>query len=234
MNLKKITESENRIIKNIVLSYISNHTSDKLKYFWKIKGNWNELGLNFNHNDFKSDDEKRIAAKKHVAKIWYSLDNHERFRVASWIIKDWGGIRGNKDETISNYVSFSLEKQKNFLFKGVSSYSKILSFTNPDKFAIYDARVASSLNCLLLEGRSNKFLFPIPDSQNRNIKPFRKHLLKDEVINRKFLYIENFYETYLDILEKISLEIGQSIDYVEGILFTDTENLIHKKAISSP
>ena len=100
-------------------------------------------------------------------------------------------------------------------------------------YAIYDARVASSLNCLLLEHESAQFIFPVPSSQNKAVKNYILHL-QTEAINRNLFFIENVYDTYLGILEKISTKINKPIDYVEGILFTDTENLIHKKAISSP
>jgi hypothetical protein len=231
MKLKNISKSETVDIQNIILPYIINYSADAFNYVWKVSDkSWNKLGLDFNHKNFNSDDEKRLAVKNHVALNWNQLNEEEKLRVAQWIISDWGGVKRNKDETILEYVSFSLSEPKKFSYKGISSYSKILSFTNPNIYAIYDARVASSLNCLLLEHKSTKFIFPVPSSQNKAVKNFTLYL-KTEAINRNLFFIENVYDTYLDVLEKISTKINKPIDYIEGILFTNSENLIHKSAI---
>ncbi len=221
-------------IQNIILPYIINYPSDTFKYVWKVSDkSWNKLGLDFNHNNFNSDDEKRLAVKNHVSKNWDLLSDVEKLRVARWIISDWGGVKRNKDETILEYISIYLNEPKKFSQKGISSYSKILSFTNPNKFAIYDARVASSLNCLLLEQKSTMFIFPVPSSQNKAVKNFILQL-QNEAVNRNLFFIENVYDAYLNVLESISAKINKPIDYIEGILFTATENLIHKRATSSP
>jgi hypothetical protein len=86
-------------------------------------------------------------------------------KLCLWIIKDWGGIKGAKDDETLKYVMdfFSCPSPS---FNRISSTSKVGSFLYPDKFIIYDARVAYSLNWIILSKDAGKFYFPIPDGRN--------------------------------------------------------------------
>ena len=53
----------------------------------------------------------------------------------------WGGILGNNEETILKYATQSAESLCS-LSEGVASWSKVLAFRYPDKYFIYDYRVA--------------------------------------------------------------------------------------------
>lgn len=71
-----------------------------------------------------------------------------RLQLAKLIVNDWGGIRGNRPETLERYVINISKQTLTTQLQGVASYSKILSIAQPDKFAIYDARVAGCLNAV--------------------------------------------------------------------------------------
>lgn len=61
----------------------------------------------------------------------------------------WGGILGNNEETILKYATQSAESLCS-LSEGVASWSKVLAFRYPDKYFIYDYRVAFVLNYILV------------------------------------------------------------------------------------
>jgi hypothetical protein len=112
--------------------------------------------------------EREIEMKQLIGKqlnIWQKSNNPSFKTLCLWIIKDWGGIKASKDEETFNCI-------KNFLscpspsFNRISSTSKVGSFLYPEKFVIYDARVAYSLNWIILSQDAGKFYFPIPDGRN--------------------------------------------------------------------
>jgi hypothetical protein len=64
----------------------------------------------------------------------------------------WGGIYRFKDHRNINDAFTNLQNNNisEHTLNRISSYSKLFSFYNSDKYFILDARVAFSLNCLLL------------------------------------------------------------------------------------
>lgn len=81
-------------------------------------------------------------------------------------ILHWGGIYGFKNhQNIKNaFINLKLNQFSKSTLDRISSYSKLFSFHNPDQYFILDARVAFSLNCLLI-GYSNL------KSENKSQKP---------------------------------------------------------------
>jgi hypothetical protein len=84
-------------------------------------------------------------------------------------VLEWGGIRGNKEETIIKYSTRSAEYLCN-LSEGVSSWSKVLAFQNPAKYYIYDYRVAFAINYILLNQmkRVDQYFY-IPHPQGKKL-----------------------------------------------------------------
>jgi hypothetical protein len=69
--------------------------------------------------------EINIALRLHLSQLWHSSGHEERRSLADWVINDWGGIRGNKSNTILRYVEEASSENPATPFKGVSSYSKV-------------------------------------------------------------------------------------------------------------
>ena len=143
-------------------------------YVWPKKGEFpcyshlggltNEGGTNY---------EKNIALKTHSPKIWADGDKQE---IANWVVSTWGGIRTNKASTLAKYVDGIVSGNIPSDLKGVASYSKILSFMDPHTFAIYDARVAISLNAIqLILGNQTGTAFNYLSGRNTALEKFRKH-----------------------------------------------------------
>lgn len=143
-------------------------------YVWPKKGifpNYSHLG-NFTEVD-GSNYEKNIALKTHSHKIWADGDKYE---IANWVVSNWGGIRTNKPSTLTKYVDDIVIGNIPSDLKGVASYSKILSFMDPHRFAIYDARVAISLNAIqLILSNQTGIAFNYLSGRNTALAKFRRH-----------------------------------------------------------
>lgn len=116
--------------------------------------------------------EKAIALKSLIASR-YSRDGvttkvHTELR--KWIIKDWGGIKTGDDKTAKILIRQILDGFSSL--KRISSTSKVVSFMNPEKYIIYDSRVAYSLNWIILSEKAGEIFFPMPKSRNSKLEAF--------------------------------------------------------------
>lgn len=96
----------------------------------------------------KSDYQANVDLKNHLNARWKQADQEERYTLSKMIVSDWGGVRSNDPETLEKYTHMADETEIRTPLYGVASYSKILSIAHPDRYAIYDARVASCLVAL--------------------------------------------------------------------------------------
>lgn len=174
---------------------------------------------------------KNIALKELLHLNWKNeIDIEKKGEYITYYIKDWGGIRGNKDVSMKEYQKNNAEELIKKGVKGVASWSKALVLHNPYRYAIFDARVSSSLNCLqIIDSVDSKILYPILSSQNKTIISANKKL-KAISKNEKWKVFDNntFYKQYLDMLKKTSEELNTNISTVEMLLFTKAEELIHQ------
>lgn len=93
--------------------------------------------------------EPNIALKVYLKELWdNAFSNAEKLKVAKVIVSDWGGVRANSEATLSRYVLEAEKSNPSTPVSGVASYSKILSIVHPERFAIYDARVAACINAV--------------------------------------------------------------------------------------
>jgi hypothetical protein len=100
-----------------------------------------------------------------------------RLEVAIWYVRDWGGVKSNRKETLDKYVGLSEADLTALNMQGVATWSKILAVQNPDTYAIFDARVSAALNAIqLAKGIETSILFPQLASRNTKIKKFQKWL----------------------------------------------------------
>lgn len=141
--------------------------------------------------------KKEVALKSKVHKALNSslIRNPMLFdKICLWIIKDWGGIRTAKDEDTLKLLEV-YKKDLDPPFERIASSSKVGSFMFPEKYIIYDSRVAYSLNWILLsENAGNKF-FPIPEGRNSKMLAFDMNVLI------RLKNIEKYQETTLNELE---------------------------------
>lgn len=127
------------------------------------------------HNSFFFDSNLTPFEKDVGLKFIINTDLNDPTKdfvlISKWIIKVWGGIRGIKDETITELVQ-NISTQL-YPFENISSWSKINSFKNIDTDIIYDSKVIYSLNWLLLQiNRKSYKFFHQPNSRNSKLTIF--------------------------------------------------------------
>lgn len=195
------------------------------KYYWKISYKYIPVHINPNLNATSYNQNKNLRLC--LSRYFSSCDDNEKIKVITWYIKNWGGIRRTKENTIKEYTLSNEDDLIAKKSKGISSWSKALSIRNPLKFAIYDARVASALNSIqIIYNVDEKIYFPHLSS--RNTKIIESNKIRNEI--RK--YWKNgeeidFYRYYLKILDELVKKIGNGIDAhdIEMLLFADAEEL---------
>jgi hypothetical protein len=148
----------------------------------------------------KTPYKKEVALKSKIKKALDSslIENPELFdKICLWIIKEWGGIKGAKDSNTLKLIDL-FKNQLEPSFNRIASSSKVGSFMFPEKYIIYDSRVAYSLNWILLsENAGNKF-FPIPEGRNSKMLAFDMNVLI------RLKHIEKYQENELKDLDKKS------------------------------
>lgn len=144
-------------------------------------------------------------------------DKAARIRLVRTQIEDWGGIRKNREALIEQYALQPASKLISRGSSGISSWSKALAIRDPRQFAVYDARVALTLNALqvILVGRVD-FLFPVPPTQNRTIEAARRRL-RNHIGDAVRLRGADVYERYLELLKRA--KGGHSLHAAELYLF---------------
>ncbi len=123
--------------------------------------------------------EKELILKDTIRKKlneFYPDKKTEFDNLCLWIIKDWGGITGAKDENTLELISQFLS-QKEPTFNRIASSSKVGAYMFPEKYIIYDSRVAYSLNWIILSENAGEKFFPIPEGRNSKMSAFDMNVL---------------------------------------------------------
>lgn len=181
------------------------------------------------HCAFERAEDSLAAAnmrlKRALAAAWRDRPD-DREALAHWYVATWGGVRANRAGTIRAYVEASEEELIGRGTAGIASWSKILVVRDPERFAIYDARVAVALNALqIARGIESSKLFPKVPSRNKTIVKFQAW--GASAISRAHrLPKSDAYRWYLDLLRAVAARLAlPSVDTVEMTLFADAEAL---------
>ena len=119
-----------------------------------------------------------IRLRRELRNAWTN-EPARRYELAAWYIRDWDGIKRNDDATIKVYCDSAEAELASSRWKGVATWSKILAIRNPEKYPIYDARVAAAIAAIqLLKGTTNPVLFPQVPSRNKAIAEFQHRIKK--------------------------------------------------------
>ncbi len=132
-------------------------------------------------------------------------------------------------------------------FETISSLSKVASFLDPDKYFIYDARVAYSLNWLILKYENKNVInhkyFPMPNSRNKSLVNFDIQTILNIVHAKElnefsdiYLKPQEAYHAYCNLISRIAEQIysgTKSAYLIEMLLFiiADQEILAEVKEI---
>lgn len=156
-----------------------------------------------------------------------------RVDAMSWIIGQWGGINRGLDkldnwaDDLKTYRDYEV---KDFLTKNkmnrVSSWSKVLAFADSNKYAIYDSRVAMTLNGILDDLGYDTVRFYMPPPQIEKLKKLFKHVklhIKDVYKGRRRRYAG--YTEYMQLLNKmVALGLAKDVLEIEMRMFSQGPN----------
>lgn len=143
----------------------------------------------------------------------------------AWIVADWGGIHAGLENVMTwasragwhgaynneELLAFADDQRR----RRVASWSKVFAFSAPDDHAIYDSRVAVSLNIAL--HRLNLVpAFFMPPSRNKSVARARQRLSGrfPKIIGQKY-----YYRDYLAWAKKVRAEKSITLLDIEATLF---------------
>ena len=179
----------------------------------------------------KSAYDETVQLKLELHRIWVAHPDR-RAELEKYIVETWGGVKGNDSSTLEDYAN---NRDDELIAKGrsgIASWSKILCIRDPNRYAIYDARVAVALNSLQVVAQTpTPKLFPMLSSQNRREMPRATKAIKRHAVqNRWGTHSEkDFYGTYLGLLQAAAASSSNapkvSIMAVEMVLFSQFASL---------
>lgn len=176
-------------------------------------------------NDIESAQKLRVL----VREILVCDDEPKSNEIAVWIVDLWGGIGAGKG-TIPVWMSelrpFDGTSVATFIrnrqTERISSWSKILSFFDYEKYAVYDSRTAVALNAALVRSTLRpRFHMP----------PSRINLRKDwaNVIKSRSENFTSGYYEYIHLLERfVELGRAESILDAERRIFAGSNKTAEK------
>ncbi|WP_157061573.1 hypothetical protein [Pseudomonas sp. P97.38] len=169
--------------------------------------------------------EKARALKRRIAQEW-TTSPERRMALADYAVRVWGGIGGNKLATMQGYVQTVSQGRVPDKHNGIASWSKVAAFSNPTEHAIFDARVAFSLNVLqMLHGDEQRWWFPHLAGRNTHLNACWPRL-KTQARQQRWIRIAttDVYSTYIGVLMNVSRKLNVEVGDVEMLLFSKAED----------
>lgn len=185
----------------------------------------------------KSPYEKELVLKKIIQiklNEFYSTNRKAFEKLCLWVVKDWGGINGVDDSSTLELIDEFLSKAEPS-FNRIASASKVGSFMFPEKYFIYDSRVAYALNWIILSENAGNRFFPIPEGRNSKMLAFDMNVLirlknidlykptEIEGLDKR-LYIKNKDKITYVPTKKAYFEMSRLIQTISKQLWTDEKS----------
>jgi hypothetical protein len=218
---REIRELVNPDTLEIFDDFFERNPSLPYNYIWpRNKSGWNY--------------HKTVEWKLQKSCEWKLLTAQQKFQLAEDIVKKWGGIKMNSPKTIERYAVLADMPEPPSPLAGIATYSKIFAIADPEKYAIYDARVAAALNAVqLLYGKPDyqRVFFNYGKGRNKSIsgeEGFEKRFPRDYLIKeRRWQPIDkdNTYEMYIGLLLALRERRGEALHHFEMTLFANAEDL---------
>lgn len=210
------------IINKIKLYDEQINLEERFKYDFKIDASVLGADIIEKINDANSIFRKNTILKDFLRYQYKKEINNTELDF--WIINSWGGIHRfkNTERNIRKLSNFKKELKSTKIskenFGTISSLSKVASFLDPEKYFIYDARVAYSLNWLILkyenENTISQKYFPMPKSRNKSLLNFDMQTILNiahakEMSDYSDLYLDpkEAYHTYCNFISKVAEKI---------------------------
>ena len=137
------------------------------------------------------------------------------------MVVEWGGIRRGSVDELKIMANETPEQLINRGFHRVASWSKVLVLHDPEKYLIYDARVAFATNLILYNSGSIETFFPMPPSRNTHIVRASNSQIGIKLKLGKSKKIDggDFYTSYLRMAKTVAEKMGCPAWQIEMALF---------------
>jgi len=235
---------------NEVAEYLSKY-KDRIDefYAWSFNESIPRTQFGFKFSG-KTPFQRTLELQRQVSEAARNAtSDDEKERLATYFIKDWGGIAKVSDVRAIvvrfNPVAFSETPcNADFGFKRISSWSKWISVVCPKWACIYDTRVAYSLNAINYISGARHKIFPMPDGRNTQINILdvttlllSKKLSAADSSEPKTIRESHFigesvaYKSYIDIIHNVSSLLWAGsvpCQFTEMLLFSLADTHIYE------
>ncbi len=173
---------------------------------------------------------QNVALKLQLSDMYSTAGDDLRQEITCYYIVKWGGIRRNTEENIRSYALDTPASLISRGSKGIASWSKALCIRCPYEYAIYDARVALSLNCLqIISPVNTPIVFPLLLGQNKLIKFGNRVVLRyTSTHGWAVAHEREFYRQYNQILSSAAQLLGTNLYTLEMLLFAKAPELLQE------
>jgi hypothetical protein len=185
------------------------------------------------HQVSESLPKANARLKRALSAVWHTQPDRQ-FEVAEWYVGKWGGVH-NREEKLRGYIAATEEDLACSGTAGVASWSKLLAIRDPERFAIFDARVSVALNALqIVQDHARPIFFPSLPSKNTKIGKFYDWMKARDHGEAHKAFPASAYGIYLRVLTEVAQQLRlSSIDEIEMLLFAQAEELA-LQAMSHP
>jgi hypothetical protein len=168
---------------------------------------------------------QNVYLKENLAPI---LEQDTDLTTHYWVIRDWGEIRtfkvGDRNDGVIKTFKEEILKGKltRASFASISSLSKLSSFWEPERYAIYDSRAVFALNWIIFCYSKDRQLFPQPAGRNAEISKYDiETLFALSGIDHRYRSYKTAYQEYCNLLQDLSEQIYGSRKpyFAEMLLF---------------
>lgn len=166
--------------------------------------------------------EQNRSLKRNLSTAYKAGSADRKTELTKFFIYNWGGVHGNSDDSLKAYALDTADTLIGRGTTGVASWSKALTMREPDTYAIYDARVACSLNGLqIINAVAPGIFFPVLPSQNVSIVGTNK-IITEFASQKGWVRLSNseFYRRYLSLIQDVATSISTDLMTVEMVLFS--------------
>ena len=199
-------------------------------YTWEINSEHLPVDLSLSG---KNIYEQNISLRHQLHHAFLATaDFEEKYKIIRWYIYHRGGVKANSNNTLAEY---SQSPPETLILKGadgIASWSKALSIIDPVRYAIYDARVAMSLNALqVIYAVDSPQYFPPLKGRNTLINFFQAKL-QTTFSQWNKASTQTFYQEYLALLQIVADQFSENVTRheVEMLLFAHAEELSFQAA----
>jgi len=181
--------------------------------------------------DVEGAFSRNVYLKENLAQL---LEHDHELTIHYWIIREWGGIRAFQVGDRNNQLIRTFKKEvgrgrlTGTTFGRISSLSKLSSFWEPEKYAIYDSRAIFSLNWLIFRHCKYKQLFPQPPARSVISKYDTQTLFRFSKTDYEHRSDTTAFHDYCSLLQDLSEQVynNRRPYYIEMLLFLAAPNYI--------